>query len=189
MPGESKKGERRVHNMVHDDAIWRQTIHYELTTASNWEGSWGFMKDAYRQPSPDTKSDSRPDPPRAADTNPPVPSTSSSASFASGLPSKVPQGLTDNPDSIVSNWLCNHNVPRIIRYRMPIEKYRFPATTATEIGWLWGKGDVVPVAPSPYWITQSREAPKNHTLERFGKHAKGRVDTLKWWGGGRESLP
>lgn len=35
----------RVRNVVHDDAIWRQTIHYEESTAQNWDNNWGFMRD------------------------------------------------------------------------------------------------------------------------------------------------
>lgn len=33
-------------NTVHDDAIWRQLIRYELDWARNWEDKWGFMKES-----------------------------------------------------------------------------------------------------------------------------------------------
>ena len=36
-------------NAVHDDAIWRQLIKYELDWARNWQSKWGFMIDAYEE--------------------------------------------------------------------------------------------------------------------------------------------
>ncbi len=40
---------KKEHNTVHDDAIWRQLIKYELDWARNWERKWGFMKDAHHE--------------------------------------------------------------------------------------------------------------------------------------------
>jgi hypothetical protein len=33
-------------NTVHDDAIWRQVIRYELDWSRNWQQKWGFMKES-----------------------------------------------------------------------------------------------------------------------------------------------
>ncbi|KAH6592210.1 hypothetical protein BASA50_008200 [Batrachochytrium salamandrivorans] len=38
----------RTHSSVHNDAIWRQTIRYELNMANNWESRWGFMRDSMK---------------------------------------------------------------------------------------------------------------------------------------------
>ena len=40
-------GNKKDHNTVHEDAIWRQLIKYEMDWARNWERKWGFMKDPY----------------------------------------------------------------------------------------------------------------------------------------------
>ena len=36
---------KKEHNTVHEDAIWRQLIKYELDWARSWERKWGFMKE------------------------------------------------------------------------------------------------------------------------------------------------
>ena len=35
------------------------------------------------------------------------------------------------------NWLFSHDVSRIILDRYPSQKYSFPATSQSEIGWPW----------------------------------------------------
>eukprot|EP00842_Homolaphlyctis_polyrhiza_P000048 jgi/Hompol1/1043/HPOL_004599-RA len=152
----------------------------------------------------------------------------------SGLPSKIPAGLSDEKSSIVCDWLCTYNVPRIIKYRFPSEKYTVPSTTAQDIGWPWER--VQEKMKMPYAIQQPERfesfedqeiarrkkkqseedkkaldalakeleqemkggecrieqkrdrVPAPYTLERFGKHARGRGDVLKWFGA-REALP
>ncbi|KAI8807896.1 hypothetical protein BJ742DRAFT_811152 [Cladochytrium replicatum] len=217
-----KSKEKRQQNQVHNDAIWRQTINYELSTAKNWEQNWGFMKDAcqeYKQqqqnlcdatgtslrlpqlppsiiwPGGVTSSSDRRDPRPSSlsdqSTHPPP--------YVSGLPSKLPPGLTESSNSIVGDWLYTYNVPRVIRYRPPFEKYTCPATTSSEIGWSWAgtaaaikrhdPTNALHVDPACTSESQRIQKGSFHTLERFGKHARGRRDVLKWWGGARESLP
>ncbi|KAJ3084998.1 hypothetical protein HK102_000406 [Quaeritorhiza haematococci] len=229
------------------------------------------MRDAYLDPKADGTA-SKLKSQRVNLRLPPLYTQSALHPFSSGLPSKLPSGLTATPatpdfpqdvdpetvtpeqlgDTIITDWLRAHAVNKIVRYRMPSDKYTYPATTATEVGWPWGRaGDKT----MPYQSTNaistskaqagntnsrpgsasSRFVPRNgggaivgrgitvtnalevkgvesckrgsasdfsgsssmmkkgsvpyYTLEKFGKHAKGREDILKWWGGGRESLP
>ncbi|KAJ1522428.1 hypothetical protein HK096_002142 [Nowakowskiella sp. JEL0078] len=213
MASEVQKKEKRIHNQVHDDAIWRQTINYELTTAKNWDRY-------FQKPS--------------GENNVKLPTIATVPSFASGLPSKLPQGLSGS-DTLMADWLYTYNVPRVIRYKSPSEKYKYPPTTSGEVGWMW-TGTTKAISKSVPNIIAGQEnnskfkfgcntdledlskIPKTlsytfdesghfrsvqkglmneiqgnkkqyHTLERFGKQAQGRCDVLKWWGGGRESLP
>jgi hypothetical protein len=104
------------------------------------------------------------------------------------IPSKLPPGLSPTEDSIISDWLCTSNVPRIINYRFPAEKYTIPATTSQEVGWPWLRQET-PVKQDPCAFTYKREyVPHAPTLEKFGKYARGQGDVLKWFGV-RESLP
>jgi hypothetical protein len=101
-----------------------------------------------------------------------------------GLPSKLPPGLADEKSSVVSDWLFASNVPRIIKYKFPSEKYTLPPTTSHDIGWPWMQkpGDVgVDLDGRP-------KVPQAPTLEIFGSKARGKGDVLKWFGA-REALP
>ncbi|KAJ3042543.1 hypothetical protein HDV00_007077 [Rhizophlyctis rosea] len=176
------KGEKRVRNMVHDDAIWRQTIQYELLTANSWEKDWGFMKELYDK-SPRTLSQK---PPLPSIHQTPTATTTTTETHHSGLPSLLPPGLTPDPNSTLSDWLLMHDVKRIIASKTPNQKYGFPCTTMQEVGWDWedgGKGDKKEGGGGVRRIGGLR------TLERYGRYAEGRRDVLKWWGGARESLP
>ncbi|KAJ3111781.1 hypothetical protein HK100_002553 [Physocladia obscura] len=178
----------RIKNAVHDAAIWRQTVHYELSTAQNWEKYWGFMRDVMILPSlNNTKFD--PLPPIAA-ARQPLQYNGPDDRCKSGLPSRLPPGIvlpTDNP--IVSDLMLTYRVPQIIRARMPVEKYRVPCTTSEEVGWIWGSArDEARAVDKDVAVGGSRRA-VFHTLERFPREAYGKGDVLKWWGGGRESLP
>ncbi len=105
-----------------------------------------------------------------------------------GLPSKLPPGLSDSPNSIVSDWLYTSNVSRIINFRFPVEKYKMPATTSQDVGWAWFE-KAQPAAQADEQVLIRRQcAPQAPTLEIFGKHARGRGDVLKWFGA-REALP
>ncbi|KAI8927346.1 hypothetical protein BC831DRAFT_452551 [Entophlyctis helioformis] len=194
----------RTHNFVHNDAIWRQTIWYELNTAKNWEAHWGFMRDTMIDDEdqgdaklPPLKEDLQKraghggavgDAKAAGGNKRKVKAHTQVAVVMdpkrSGLPAKVPPGLTfsrvaaaaeaagaatsktpsgptssvptapqqggarqppaspptgkpPTDDTIVSNWLYTYNVPRIIKYRFPSEKYTMPPTTSNDIGWPW----------------------------------------------------
>ncbi|TPX66450.1 hypothetical protein SpCBS45565_g04467 [Spizellomyces sp. 'palustris'] len=205
-----QRGQPRVRNQVHDDAIWRQTTNYELSTAKNWNENWGFMRELYKYQEANSKSNVK---------LPPLSSTTPRP-YISGLPSKLPQGLTTDPKSYTADLLCIHDVPRIIRSRYPRQKYIYPATTQHEIGWGWerdeaeeaglgiGKGfkadqsktgdpnKMIPCEKSGLEYIQRRLVAdanptpiKFRTLEKFGRFARGKEDVLKWWGGSRESLP
>ncbi|KAJ3159723.1 hypothetical protein HDU86_001373 [Geranomyces michiganensis] len=208
----------RVRNQVHDAAIWRQTISYELSTAKEWEQNWGFMRELYEQPSESGERKNRPKK-SSASTVP--------RAFISGLPSKLPPGLTDDPKSHTADLLCIHDVTRITRSLHPKQKYTYPATTQQEIGWDWeadpaeqqskrtggkegvaGSGDLGPEKqnkvgkPKAKDLKSDVEAMQRHlagdanpnpvryrTLECFGREARGQGDVLSWWGGTRDSLP
>ncbi|KAJ3155221.1 hypothetical protein HDU89_007412 [Geranomyces variabilis] len=209
----------RVRNQVHDAAIWRQTISYELSTAKDWEQNWGFMRELYEQPGASGERKNR------------LKKSSASSvprAFISGLPSKLPPGLTTDPTSHTADLLCIHDVARITRSLHPKQKYTYPATTQQEIGWDWeadpaemqskesgdgGKedgavaGDAGTMAkpsrkPNAKEVKSDVEAMQRHlagdanpnpvryrTLERFGREARGQGDVLSWWGGTRDSLP
>ncbi|KAJ3038553.1 hypothetical protein HK097_003146 [Rhizophlyctis rosea] len=179
------KGERRVRNMVHDDAIWRQTINYELLTANSWEKDWGFMGELYEKtPTTTTKASPK-------TKLPPIyPSQN-----LSGLPSKLPPGLTTDQNSTLSDWLLMHDVGRIITSKSPNQKYTFPCTTMQEVGWDWeedGEGGFKQKSIGSGSGSGSGKGDSRHrlrTLEKYGRYAEGRKDILKWWGGARESLP
>ncbi|KAI8854582.1 hypothetical protein BC829DRAFT_380293, partial [Chytridium lagenaria] len=152
----------RVRNVVHDDAIWRQTKAFaEAKTES--------PKTLPANPTPPV-----------TNVYPLYPHTIPSPKHTSGLPSKLPTGLTtdiDNP--ILGDWLISYRVPEIIKARKPMEKYSVPCTTSSEVGWIWGNSR----------SKSKNEKVRHHTLERFPREAHGKVDILRWWGGGRESLP
>ncbi|KAJ3021784.1 hypothetical protein HKX48_007755 [Thoreauomyces humboldtii] len=214
MPAVAAPGPR-VRNTVHDAAIWRQTISYELSTAKEWEKNWGFMRGLYDHNGTETLK------------LPPLAATTPRA-FISGLPSKLPQGLTSDPTSLTADLLSMHDIPRITRSLYPKQKYTFPATTQQEVGWDWNRdglertaGEVETVLgadsvergnPDRRIRASEREAVRDgeksvvdamqrrfagdanpnpvryRTLERFGREARGQGDVLKWWGGCRESL-
>ncbi|KAI9338574.1 hypothetical protein DFJ73DRAFT_628555 [Zopfochytrium polystomum] len=180
----AKAREARVRNVVHDDAIWRQTIHYEQTTAQNWERCWGFMKEAMIEVCGQFISS-----PTASNS---LESTSSlKPPSLSGLPTKLPPGIAlDSDDPILKDWLITYNVPSVVRMRGPIEKYRVPCTTNTEVGWVWGNADE-PARPARIGSGDGSEKTwkRFRTLEKFPREAYGKNNILKWWGGGRESMP
>ncbi|KAI9334165.1 hypothetical protein BDR26DRAFT_867482 [Obelidium mucronatum] len=188
----------RVRNAVHDAAIWRQTVHYELTTAQNWERYWGFMKDAMieneeaikrgrlakgskTQVLPPIKKASQPDQKGNDKVQP---------QFTSGLPSKLPPGIVqENDHPIVGDFLTTYRIPEIIRTRLPAQKYRVPCTTSSEVGWIWGHAQDPSVPFDGDTVSGVKKNTKFHTLERFPREAYGKGDVLKWWGGTRESMP
>ncbi|KAJ3417492.1 hypothetical protein HDV05_003356 [Chytridiales sp. JEL 0842] len=86
--------------------------------------------------------------------------------YMSGLPSKLPPGLTtEEDDPILKDWLISYRVPEIIRRRYPAEKYSFPCTTSSDIGWGWRP-----------------EAGKANfrTLEKFPMESAMKMDMKKW---------
>ncbi|KAJ3109403.1 hypothetical protein HDU97_006648 [Phlyctochytrium planicorne] len=183
MAAVSKK-EPRVRNVVHDDAIWRQTVHYEQTTANNWEPYWGFMKEAFTEPKTDEPS--KPINSSRHQRLPPLPSHHPITSYSSGLPSKLPSGITSaNDNPILGDWLISYRIPEIIKARKPMEKYSVPCTTSSEVGWVWGNSRK---SPKPF-SNFNDDKISYHTLEKFPREAHGKIDILRWWGGGRESLP
>ncbi|KAI8915234.1 hypothetical protein PhCBS80983_g01355 [Powellomyces hirtus] len=195
----------RVKNQVHDAAIWRQTISYELSTAKDWEQNWGFMRGLYEHPKVSNSG-------KEYVKLPPLRSTVPRA-FISGLPSKLPQGLTADPNSHTADLLSIHDVPRITRSLYPKQKYTFPATTQQEIGWDWEQdtSEQTKITTTPSvermgtlhddkkscvddmqrrFVADANPNPVQYrTLEKFGREARGQGDVLKWWGGTRESLP
>ncbi|KAJ3118910.1 hypothetical protein HDU96_006561 [Phlyctochytrium bullatum] len=178
--------EPRVRNVVHDDAIWRQTVHYEQTTANNWEPFWGFMKEALVEASAAAKSEESTTKLARHQRLPPLPPHHPRTRFSSGLPSKLPGGLKLDQDSpILGDWLLTYRVPDIIKSRKPVEKYSVPCTTSSEVGWIWGNSRK---QASGFDLKQG-DGVKHRTLERFPREAHGKMDILRWWGGGRESLP
>ncbi|KAI9093430.1 hypothetical protein DFS34DRAFT_263370 [Phlyctochytrium arcticum] len=184
----SQKGvPTRVKNQVHDDAIWRQTIHYELSTASGWEGQWGFMRDLYALDSVPGKQTRLP--PLSSTPQKQTKPTGPPGPYISGLPSLRPPGLTTSPSSFTSDLLAIHDIPRIIRTRYPHQKYTFPATTQMEVGWGWGAPKVVVGEATAEDVGGGMTDRGMRTLEEFGRFARGQRDVLKWWGGSRESLP
>jgi hypothetical protein len=112
---------------------------------------------------------------------------------ASGLPSKLPPGLASSSDSLVSDWLYAHKVSRIIAHTLPNEKYTIPATTQQEIGWPWLRvqSHLGLIKENGTLIKTKKEGKMKGpvTLERYGRHARGRGDVMLWFGGCRESLP
>lgn len=113
--------------------------------------------------------------------------------YSSGLASKLPPGLADTEDSLVTDWLYSHKVSNIISYRLPDEKYTIPVTTSSEIGWPWRHVQEQLGLPLPQ-ISKDGKRLKSITgpvsLERYGRGwTRGRGDVMKWFGGCRESLP
>ncbi|KAJ3067252.1 hypothetical protein HDU98_009575 [Podochytrium sp. JEL0797] len=199
----------RIRNAVHDAAIWRQTVHYELTTAQNWERYWGFMKDelikteaeikAARAAKPTTPTPHGKKPrtrvlPPINKSAPPAPLQTPNEKphpvFASGLPSRLPPGIVTPQDHpLLQDFLVTYRVPEIIRTRLPADKYRVPATTSSEVGWIWGHAQDETKPFDGDTVTGASKMAKFHTLERFPREAYGKGDVLKWWGGTRESMP
>lgn len=80
----------------------------------------------------------------------------------------------------MQSYLYTYNIPKVINYRTPMEKYHMPTSTTQEIGWKW---------KSPAGDTSEKFPNKFYTLEKFGRTARGQGDVFKWWGGCKESLP
>ncbi|KAL7750631.1 hypothetical protein RI367_003973 [Sorochytrium milnesiophthora] len=160
----SKTG--KVHNMVHNDAIWRQVIHNEQNCHNTWDKNWGFMKELTNH-----SAENRQRPKSSGGASSSLPPISPQAGVVlSAYPVKERLSETAHIDHLLS-----FNVPQIVNRSGPKDKYTFPGTMTCEYGWDW---------PGRPVNVQGRS-----TLEMYGRHAKGRMDTLKWWGGARESLP
>jgi hypothetical protein len=93
----------------------------------------------------------------------------------SGSSSIYPVKLSLQNDDSIKNDLITYNVRRILRREPPREKYIFPATSSESYGWSWNN--------------DSADARGGKALDRFARIAPGRMNTLSWWGGDRESLP
>ena len=103
--------------------------------------------------------------------------------------------MTENPDSIIQDWLRTYKVQDIVKYHYPAGKYSYPATTSTEVGWPWGRADQLGKGEEEIdkkvnsevdfdnRACRSKYYPKYYTIERYGKHAKGQGNVMKWWGG------
>jgi hypothetical protein len=91
--------------------------------------------------------------------------------YASGLPSKLPEGLAQEGD-IMGDLLANRsrNIKKILNYRLPQDKYHVPCTTTQDIGWPWIK-----------------DKPREH-LEIFGCQARGKRDINKIICGGYDKF-
>ncbi|KAJ3248770.1 hypothetical protein HDU78_010219 [Chytriomyces hyalinus] len=213
------KQQPRVRNAVHDAAIWRQTIQYELTTAQNWERYYGFMKDAMienqesikqaranhtnkRQKLPPisnnsihpTTQESSPQNATTANTQQATKaaravSASKTQIHASGLPSKLPPGLVMPDDDPIVS-------DWLISYHVPhLIRARMPAekyrTPCTTSSEVGWVWGHAKAGGKPFHDEGGVREGKTafHTLERFPREAYGKQNILKWWGGNRESMP
>lgn len=105
------------------------------------------------------------------------------------IPSKLKPGLDDPNSSAVSDWLTTSNVPRIISYRFPSEKYTVPATTSQDIGWPWNpRTEPDPHIQKSYLDYPRPCKPSAKSLEIYGRHGRGKGDVFTWFGC-REALP
>ncbi|ORY38192.1 hypothetical protein BCR33DRAFT_720900 [Rhizoclosmatium globosum] len=181
----------RIRNAVHDAAIWRQTVHYELTTAKNWDRYWGFMRDAMIENEESIKS-VRQAKGKKHQILPPIKKPTLPKPTPSPTKNQHPNIHRDFPQNdhpIVSDFLITYKVPEIIRTRLPAQKYRVPCTTSSEVGWIWGNAQEEAKPFDGDTVTGLSRKAKFHTLERFPREAYGKGDVLKWWGGTRESMP
>ncbi|KAJ3220580.1 hypothetical protein HDU81_011334 [Chytriomyces hyalinus] len=213
------KQQPRVRNAVHDAAIWRQTIQYELTTAQNWERYYGFMKDAMieneesiRQARANHTNKRQKLPPISKNQNGSSNSATQDSSTqnantkqatkaarpasasktliqASGLPSKLPPGLVMPGDDPIVS-------DWLISYHVPhLIRARMPAekyrTPCTTSSEVgWVWGQAKTAGKPFHDDGEGREGKTAfHTLERFPREAYGKQNILKWWGGNRESMP
>ena len=107
--------------------------------------------------------------------------------LVSPIPSKLPPGLTDDPNSLMSTYLTTYNIKLLKKYHYPTEKYVTPPTTQSEIGWTnasWLKdAKLVPYGQR----RRSEQFPTTYSLDRF-TYARGKGSVFKWWGGGPDSL-
>ncbi|TPX30370.1 hypothetical protein SmJEL517_g06067 [Synchytrium microbalum] len=117
-PQGGKAASSREVNVVADDAIW-----FELSSAKNWERSWGFMRETLRSPTPNNT------------TTVKLPPIASTSPHASGLPSKLPCGLATNAEPVLADLMYAHKIKRVITSKTPQEKYTFPPSTSSEYGW------------------------------------------------------
>jgi hypothetical protein len=107
----------------------------------------------------------------------------------SNLPSKLKPGLEDSGNHIIQDWLKTSNVPRIINYRFPSEKYTTPATTSQDIGWPWIPRTSANPNKVNTGVSYKRECnPEAKSLEIFGREGRRKGDVFKWFGA-REALP
>ncbi|ORZ31038.1 hypothetical protein BCR44DRAFT_1280581 [Catenaria anguillulae PL171] len=164
----AKRGAKE-HNQVHNDLIWRQMIQYEYTCASNWEKNWAFMKNRLPRSYKSNLS--------SKDSLPPISHNASSTGPSSTVSqvSVFPIRQRPTTSEAALGDIAAYNVRHLIRRHQPQEKYSFPATTAEMYGWQFGD--------------KEKKSTSIQVLDRFARVAPGRVDTLKWWGGARESLP
>lgn len=105
--------------------------------------------------------------------------------LASSSPSKLPPGLTDDPNSLMSAYLTTYNTKLLKKYYYPTEKYSSPPTTQSEIGWTNGR-----------WLDESQliqfgkkadQCATTYVIDRF-KYCRGKGSVFKWWGGGPDAM-
>ncbi|KAJ3103375.1 hypothetical protein HDU97_010213 [Phlyctochytrium planicorne] len=169
-------GEEKLRTAAHEDAIWRQTVKNELKAAREWEPTWGFMRELVEE-------EKKNRPKRLSsryERLPPIKPVTNVSQYTSGLPTKLSEKLsrTSGEDPMMSNWFISYDIDHIVKSRLPMDKYMFPATTNSEVGWVWGKSRDDP--PPVHECKEDGTKPKFYTLEKFdtgtSEHAKFRKE-------------
>ncbi|KAI9219442.1 hypothetical protein BC828DRAFT_386165 [Blastocladiella britannica] len=164
----------------------RQMIHYEHACATNWDQKWVFMKHKM----PNRTSASQKLPPLNGSS---APGTPVGALESMNTHSVFPARFRPTSAEAAKGDIAAHNIRHLVRRHAPLEKYTFPATTAESYGWDYSRRQCIVAAKgSEKGPSSSRgESAKGRApiLDRFARVAPGRIDTLTWYGGGREGLP
>ncbi|KAJ3219143.1 hypothetical protein HDU67_002476 [Dinochytrium kinnereticum] len=153
----------KLRTAAHEDSIWRQTVKNELKSAREWEPVWGFMRQLMEEEKKKTSKNTTSRYERLPPIKPPTQNP-----HASGLPSKLSSKLntaTNTSDDLTETWFKSYATRSIIQSRYPAEKYMFPATTNSEIGWKWGLSREE--APPAREHADERPGPRFDSLERF----------------------
>ncbi len=167
-------------NQIHQDYIWRNAIQKEHLCARQWETEWGFYKEANNMTE---INDSAKTSSKNSSFLPPI--HTKSVDNNSFFPSKLPLGLSKDPDSTISAYLMSYKVNSLKQYHYPCEKYTVPPTTQSELGWTWAPASKR--IPFNQAFARPEQKLGYYTLEKF-QFAQGRQNVQKWWGGGPESI-
>ena len=85
----------------------------------------------------------------------------------------------------MSAYLASYQIQSLKKYQYPREKYSYPPTTQSQVGWPWVDESLC--IPFDQAFARKDQKIGYHTLEKF-RFAKGQTDVFRWWGGGPEAI-
>ncbi len=103
----------------------------------------------------------------------------------SRFPSKLPLGLSADPESTINAYLGAYAIRSLAMHSYPQEKYSLPPTSLSEYGWAWDKKQLKPFGQD---LNRPEQKVGYYSLEDRFQERRGLQSVHKWWGGGPESF-